>query len=255
MPKITFTDRSQVPEGLDVAEVDGKFVVEVVNKSKLDEFRDTNINITKERDSLKAYRDSVADIVGDDAAAFKATYTDLAATAQKVKDGTLKGTDAITAEVEARTKSMREDFERQLVSKANEARTATENARSWEDKHKRSLIDSAITKAAINPESGVETTALPDIMTRAYGVFKVQDNGSVVPMDGEAVIYGNDGATPMTPDEWVASLKKQAPHFFKRSAGGGSEGGANKGLGGMSPEAISKLSPAQKMELARKAGR
>lgn len=252
MPKITLTDRSLIPDGLDVEEIDGTFVVDVVNKSKLDEFRNTNIEVTKDRDTLKSFRDTVAGIVGDDLEAFKTSYAELSTISQQVKDGKLKGTDQITTEVENRTKSMREDYERQLQAKANEAKTATETGKTWETKYKRTLIDQAVTRAAINPEAGVEPTALPDIMSRAYAVFVVEDSGNVVPKDGAAVIYGSDGATPMTPDEWVAGLKKQAPHFFKRSAGGGSEGGAAKGLGGMSAEDIAKLSPRQKMELARK---
>lgn len=252
MPQIIFTDKSAIPDGLEVSEVEGKFVVNVVDKAKLDEFRENNVIIAKERDALKAFKDTVSPIVGDDLAEFSKTYDTLRGVNQQVADGKLKASGDVDAEVEKRTKAMREDYERQLLAKATEARSASDRAVTSETKFKRTLIDQAITKAAINPDNGVESSALIDLMTRAYNVFKVKDDGNVVPMDGEAVIYGNDGATPMTPDEWLGSLKKQAPHFFKRSAGGGAEGGSNKGFGGMTQEEIAKLSPEQKMAMARK---
>lgn len=253
MPQIIFTDRASVPEGIDVKETeDGKFVIDVVNKAKLDEFRENNVNLAKERDTLRKFHESVAPIVGEDLEAFQTNYAELSGTAQKVKDGKLKGTDAIEAEVENRTKSMREDYDRQLSLKANEAKAAADAAKDWQGKFKRTQIDQAITQAAIKPEYGVENTAIPDLLHRAYSIFSVKDDGNVVPMDGEAIVYGSDGATPMTPDEWVKGLQKTAPHMFKRSAGGGAEGGLNKGIKGMSSADLAKLSPQAKMELARK---
>jgi hypothetical protein len=74
-------------------------------------------------------------------------------------------------------------------------------------------------------------------------------------MDGEAIIYGADGATPMTPDEWLAKLRDSAPYFCKNSNGGGATGNqGNKMFGGMSKEDFNKLSGAQKLALARKSG-
>lgn len=252
MPKITFTDRSQVPEGLEVSEVDGKFVIDVVNSAKLNEFRDNNIAIAKERDTLKKFYETVSPLVGEDVDSFTSSLTELQATAQQVKDGKLKASDQISTEVENRVKTMRDDLDRQLQAKAGEAKAANDKASEWEKKFKRTLIDQAVTQAAISPDNGVEPTAIPDLLYRAYSVFSVENDGKVIPKDGEAIIYGSDGATPMTTTEWVKSLQKSAPHMFKRSAGGGAEGGGNKGLGGMSAEEINKLSAAQKIALARR---
>ena len=56
MPEIVFESLDKVPEGLreHAKEEEGKVKVNVVPKNKLDEFRETNIKLAQERDSLKS---------------------------------------------------------------------------------------------------------------------------------------------------------------------------------------------------------
>lgn len=57
MPDIVYDTLEAIPEGLrENAKKgdDGKFTVKVVLQSKLDEFRDSNIRVSKERDDLLA---------------------------------------------------------------------------------------------------------------------------------------------------------------------------------------------------------
>jgi hypothetical protein len=102
----------------------------------------------------------------------------------------------------------------------------------------------------IAPDSGVRPEALPDVLERAYRLYKVE-NGALIPKQGEATIFGANGADPMSPAEWLVKLRDQAPHYFKGNGGGGAAGGREgEKLGGFSHAEIAKLSPEAKLALA-----
>jgi len=258
MPDITFDTMEAIPDGLKEAakEVEGKFVVNVVPKAKLDEFRDNNLKISQERDGLKQKIDVLAPLIGDDFDGFKTEVERLKTVDQQVKDGKLKGSDNIEAEVARRVESMKQGYEQRLLA-AEQARVAAEkNAGEFDNKYRRSVIDRVITDAVLDPKSGAEARALTDIVERASKVFKVKDDGSVVPLQGEAIIYGADGVSAMTPLEWLGKLKEEAPYFFKQSNGGGANGGGNNGgngktlPNGMTMEQFNKLAPEKRLALA-----
>jgi len=262
MPDISFDTLEAIPEGLreGAKQVDGKFVVKVVPAAKLDEFRETNVAIVKERDALKLFKEALAPVVGEDPVAHAARVRELHQLEQQVKDGALKGTDAISKEVQDRVAQMKADFERQNGDLATRLSTAEQKAVAAEERYNRSIVDRAVTQAVVDETSGALPSALPDILTRAYNVFKVDASGKLVAKDGEAVIYGGDGASPMTPKEWLAKLKVNAPYFFKNSSGGGANGGngLDNGAGGfkgpLSRVDYAKLAPAAKLAYARKHG-
>lgn len=256
MPILEFDTVELVPEGLKEGAKKndlGKFTVNVVLESKLSEFRDNNVKLSKERDDLKGVVDKITPLLGEKKLEeFVAEITDLKTISQRVADGKLKTTEEIEAALEKRTQQMREGYDRQLADQAQKAAASEDRAKVADRKYKQSLIDRTITDAVLNEKSGVETQALPDILNRAYGVFHVEDNGTIVPRDGEAaVIYGADGATPMTAGEWLETLKPRAPHFFKGSSGGGANGSKSKvDYNGMSREEFNKLPAMTRLKLA-----
>ena len=264
MPKLTYDTNDAVPESLReyASEVDGKFVVDVSPTSKVDEFRTTNIAVSRERDTLKATLAKVQPVIGDDLDAFIVSYNELKAIDQKVKDGSLTTSDKVAAEVENRVADMKRTLEERNAATAAKEAAANKRAEQAEAKYKRSLIDQAVTSAVALTESGASPSAIADILQRAYGVFKVDDNGIVVAMDGELKMYSaEDGTTPLKPMEWITTkLKAQAPHLFKSSSGGGAGGGNQNGgsgssggddrFGGKTEAEYRKLTPAQKLALA-----
>lgn len=260
MPDVIFETMDAVPEGLrEYAKRndDGKVTVNVVPKVKLDEFRDTNIRISQERDQAKVFIESVRPFVGEDPAAFKARLEELQGIAQQVHDGKLKGSADVESELTRRTAQMKTEFERQNQEKAREAAEWRQKAELNDQKYRRTLIDRAVTDAVLNERSGAEARALPDILARAYSIFTVQEDGKIVAKDGEAVIYGADGATPMTALEWLGKLKEHAPYFFKNSNGGGANGGGmNQGgtrlPNGLTQADFDKLPAAEKLKAARR---
>jgi hypothetical protein len=256
MPNLTFDTLELIPEGLKehAKQVDGKFIVDVVPGAKLVEFRENNITASRQRDEALAVLAKLKPVVGEDVDTFVTKFGELNTIAQQVKDGKLQGTDAIEAEVVNRVGAMKTGFETQLQEAARKAAEAETRASTSDLKWRRSIVARAVTEAVIDESSGANPSALGDILTRAYGVFQVSDDDKLVAKDGEAVIYGSDGATPMTPKEWLASIRKNAGHLFKGSNGGGASGGTSGAgqFGGLTQEAFAKLSPMAKLDLAHK---
>lgn len=257
MPDITFDSLEKVPEGLreHAKQTDGKFVVNVVPNAKLQEFRDNNIAISKERD---AYKDRVAvlsGLVGEDPEKFKAEVTELRAVAQKVKDGQLKGTDAVQKEVEARLEAATGTLKAQLAEQGSKMSALEQSNTGWKSKYEKQVLHQYITNAVVGKDSIANPEALPDILARAEQVFRVKDEG-IVPMKGDVVMYGSDGTNPMTPREWLTKLVETAPYLGKASAGGGARGSDNaeKRYGGLAKADFDKLPPAERIALARANG-
>jgi hypothetical protein len=257
MPDVTFSNLDLIPvelqEGLKPND-DGTYVINLVPNSKLKEFRDNNVTISKERDDLKLANAGFLKIVGNDAAAFSTELISLRETNQKVQDGQLtdKGdiAETVKARVAEQVESMKKSYEDQLKIVGVELASAKELGTIAETKFKRTLIDRAITEAVLDEQSGANPQALAPILRDAYEIFVVEDDGSVVPKNGDAIIYGNNGTDPMTSSEWLDKLKAKSPFYFKPSKGGGGGGGDNKNLGGFSREDFNKLSPQQKLQIA-----
>lgn len=251
MPDITFKTKDEIPESLRefAKETDGGFKVGVVHES----FRDKNIALAKERDTLKTTVEAFADL-GDDPKKLVAELTDLRDIAQKVKDGTLKKTDEIQAEAErradAKVKGVKDELEAQKkLTAAAEAKAAT-----YEGNYKALTVKQAISQAVLG-DSGANPEALPDILSRANSVWRVSEEGKLVAKDGDTTIYGSDGE-PITPKEWLGKLIKDAPYLGKQSSGGGASHGDGKGVQGtgIAPDAWAKMSATDRLNAARKAG-
>lgn len=255
MPKIIFETLDQVPEWLrnDVKEANGKIEADVVQSTKVNEFRDNNIKLATERDALLKEKEILTTLVGEDVEAFKTEIETLRKTQQEVNDGKLKGSDAIAKEVESRVQNLKGDYEKQIQTASKEVVAWKEKAVSLETKLKNTHIDRAITSAVLDENSGVDPRALPDILERARKVYTVEGDDKLVAKQGEAIIYGSDGATPLPPNEWLEKLKEEAPYFFKKSEGGGATGSDGTLPQGMSQADYDKLSGQQKLVLQRKA--
>lgn len=255
MPEFLFDTDSVIPEELrtEAKKNDaGKFVLNLVPKSKLDEFRENNINVAKERDNFKAFAERAKTIVGEDIDAFSTNYAELQKIKQQVADGTIKASGEINKEIEQRTEAMRQGFEKKSREDAEAQAKLVNQINSLKNDLNKVHVDRAVTAAVMNEKSGAIPEALPHIMAEAYKVFSADgETGEVTPKNGDTIIYGSSGTVPMTPLEWLEKLREKAPYLFKNSSGGGAAGGADKArLGGMTQEQFNKLSPAQKLALA-----
>lgn len=261
MPDIVFNSRDELPEELRASARDaegGKVVVNLVANERLKEFRDSNIAVSKERDQFKAIVDQIsAQFPEFDPEKAVAEIGELRTVAQRVKDGSLKATDDIEKVVTDRVNAMKTSYEQQIATKGQDLQKLAGRNTILETRLREQAIKQMIVTAAASEKAGVQPSAIDDIVSRALGVFVVENDGErIVPKAGDAILYGSDGTTPMSAGEWIETLKDKSPHLFKQSTGGGGNGGAGeKRFGGFSAADVAAMSPEEKLRIANEASR
>jgi hypothetical protein len=254
VPIIKLATKDAFPEGLRelVEEKDGGFVVDVVPKAKLEEFRQNNTTLKVENDGLKNKVTVYEGIVGGDPEKAKAELSELRSIKQQVSDGKLKGSTEITAELERRTAEMKQGYEAQLREQGEKLAAATKEKTDLKNDFDRTKIDQLITSAVLAEDSGVNPAALTDVLTRARSVYKVNAEGKVVAMQGDTIVYGSDGVTPLPPKEWLGKVLTEASYLAKPSAGGGASGDVSGKAGLVNSPEFLKLPPAERIKRFRK---
>ena len=209
---------------------DGKFVLDMeglppgmVEKSRLDEFRNSNTNLLKEKDAL------AAQIEADKAKLSK--LAELEEKQQLIDDKELIEGGRVDELVEQRTArriaNLERDHQGQIAAKDVLIEEHSSKYESINGKY-RSLIIEQNVNHAISEVGSVRGGAWLDVMARAKGVFSVKDNGDLVAMEGDQIIYGKTADKPLTVSEWLTGLTESAPHLFEDSVGGGGGGGKDK---------------------------
>jgi len=220
--KYKFKSREEIPTehaGFYV-ERDGAFVLDadgVIEKSKLDEFRQTNVTLLKERDDLKQRFEGIDPDEVRKLAEEKRRLEE----AQQVKAG------EVDKVIDARLKAARAEWDKQqgVVVADRDALHGRLTA---------IQIDQAVVTEAT--KRGLRATAIPDITSRARLTFKlVSGVPQAFEADGQTARMGKDGLSPMTLADWVDALVSDAPHLFEANAGGGAAG---SGSGGVSNRSV-----------------
>src|ERR1051325_8612918 len=200
-------------------ERDGAWVLDAdgaVDKSKLDEFRASNVTLMKERDELKQR------FAGIDPEEVRKLADDKRKLeeAQQVKAGEL---DKV---IDARLKSARAEWDKLHGVVVGERDALHGRLTAIQ-------IDQAVVMEAT--KRGLRASAIPDITARARVNFKLV-NGvpQAFEADGQTARMGKDGFTPMTLAEGADALVSDAPHLFEANAGGGAAGSGSGGAGNRS---------------------
>jgi len=225
--KFKFKTREEIPaehQSLYV-ERDGAWLLDAegaVEKSKLDEFRNTNLTLAKERDELKQRFDGI-DPEEVRKLADEKRALELKAQGHKPEE--------IEKIVEGRIKTLRGELEKQVSSLSTERDQLTSRLTAIQ-------IDQGVITVAT--KRGLRPTAIPDITSRARMIFKLVNGAPrAFEADGETIRYGKDGVTPMTLEEWVDSQVSDAPHLFESNSGGGAAGASaqphGRGSSGKNP--------------------
>jgi hypothetical protein len=195
-------------------ERDGAWVLDaegIVEKSKLDEFRNTNVSLIKERDELRQRYEGI------DPEAVKL----LAAEKQTLEEEKRLKAGEFDKVLDARLKTAKTEWDKQLTAVSSERDTLNARLSAIQ-------IDQGI--VAVATKRGLRPTAIPDISARARAVFKlIQGVPVAYEPDGKTVRPGKDGLTSMTLEEWVDAQVSEAPHLFESNAGGGAAGNGSGG--------------------------
>lgn len=200
-------------------ERDGAFFLDaegVVDKSKVDEFRTNNLALKNQLAELNARFEGI------DPDAVKTLLAEKAKLEEQklIKDGEVEKL------VENRTKKILGDMEKRASSA--EQLASSLSAQLLEKEIERNIVEAGT-------KLGLRATAIPDLKGRARNIFKIS-GGTVIAVDtdGKTPVFGRDGVTPLTFDEWVARQVVEAPHLFESSAGGGAVGNGSGGVGNRS---------------------
>ena len=215
--KFKFKTREEIPAELQsfYVERDGAWTLDtdgVVEKTKLEEFRTSNVTLLKERDDLKKRFEGID----------PDEVRRLADENRSLRTATLS--EDAKREMDAQLKTTKAGFEKQLAAVTSERDALHGRLTAIQ-------IDQAVVNEA--PKRGLRATAIPDITARARTNFKLV-NGvpQAFEADGQTARMGKDG--PMTLAEWVDALVSDAPHLFEANAGGGAAGSGSGGAGNRS---------------------
>jgi len=232
-----------VPEALQdhYVEKDGSYILGVsgmVDKSKVDDFRENNVKLMKKMESLES---SYGKIDLDE-------YEKLRSVARRQKDKKLIDAGKVEELVEERTKRMKEEYEEQIKGLSTQNETYNRQLEGL-------VIDNAVRE--LSAKEGALATAGEDILLRARSAFKLVD-GQATPHDTNGhVIYGADGVTPMAVNEWMKGLTQSAPHLFATSTGSGSQHGNRSNSEGrtVTRNEFDNMSQLARSEYAKKGGK
>lgn len=132
-----------------------------------------------------------------------------------------------------RTERMRAEHEKAIKAEAERAGKAEGKSAKLAERTLSATLKDAAVKAGVHP------TALDDIALRGRGLWNLNDDGEAVALNGSDVVLGKDGKTPLTPAEWVDSLREAAPHLWPKAQGSdapGSKGGDVPARKGAAPQ-------------------
>jgi hypothetical protein len=170
------------------------------------------------REAEKAFSDLKITFEGID----PAEYHRLQTRVKGLDDAEVYDKQGIEALVARRTESMKTEHERQLAASRRETEQLKGTVADLDHKWRRDRIQTALQSAVA--EAGVFDKAHADAVQRGMAIFTdLDDHGNVIAKQGEDVLYGKDGVKPLTPGEWILSLKAsgQAPHLWAPSGGSG----------------------------------
>ncbi len=147
---------------------------------------------------------------------------------QMLKDGRLddlvaKKVDGVKATYEDQLKGMKGTLEQ----------TASERDL-FRSKYESHVVSEQVGKLAL--ESKVVPSALDDINRRARELFVVNEKGELEARDKDGNLLKNADGDLLTPARFLEALKKDAPHYWPASKGGGL-GGDGADMGGSDIEA------------------
>lgn len=235
MPKLKATVKSldSVPEELRslYSQEGDEYVLDVDGsdyKSKINEFRQNNIDLAKKLDAatsasdeLKKLQETFAEFEGIDPKKAKDALKKM----QSIKEQKLIAENKFEEVFQQRTERMRADHEAQvqaLTANLEKESTSSKNLRSKLSKH---LIDDTLQKA-ITSVARPKSTSMRDILSRGRDIWQLDEEKDVpIPRDRDGkIIYGKEANSPMDVKEWAQNLVSEAPHLFESSSGGGSGG-------------------------------
>lgn len=129
--------------------------------------------------------------------------------------------------IERRTERLKADHQKQLEKLQAALAERDQKLEATGGQVKKLMVEGSLRQAAA--ELGLIPSAVEDALVRAMGVFRVDDQKGLIAEENGSTVFGKDGKNPLTPAEWLESMKEKAPHWFPAPSGGGAGGGTGRG--------------------------
>lgn len=210
--------------------------------SKITEFRENNIKLTKEMEKLKKDMEKYKGVDLDKYNKALESYNK----AEGDEERKLLEAGKFDEVVTRRTSAMKADFDNQIKAKDAAVKAKDSEVSTLRNKLGSLLIDREIQVAISKTGAKLRPSALEDVLARARNTWKINEKGEMHPTDpsGETR-FGKDG-NPLTMDEYANSLLETATHLFEGGKGGGaagsqgSSGSGKRTIDGADPMAFGK---------------
>ena len=199
----------------------------LAQKAKLDEFRDNNRGLKKQLDELK---NAFAPFEGLDPKTLqKATEMQKQFEADEEKKLFAEGN--IQEIVKRRTAVAIDEANNRLAEVQKTLGEKDSSIRKLTDTLAVLTVDREVSKAIEAAGVKIRMGALDDVTRRAREVWRVNEEGKMVPIDPSGDLrYGSDG-NELTMKEFVQKdLVEHAGHLFEGGTGGGAAGGKGPGV-------------------------
>lgn len=233
-------DKTEIPKGLEshYVERDGAYFLDVsdmVEKSRLDEFRTNNIKLSKAKDEIEAKFKKLQPFSGLDDATIDMLaginpdeYKNMKSMIDRIDASKLIDEGKIDQLLSERMARLSKDHESQVKKMSDELSKRGQTINDLNSRLSTILIDSQIQSAA-GKMDGIKSDVMDIVVMMGRQIFRMNESGEIEARDAKGEkIYGKDGAETMTIDEWVSKLPIERPSLFESSQGAGSSGGNNK---------------------------
>lgn len=190
-------------------------------KAKVDEFRNNNVNLMKESETLKNQLSQVN----------VEEYNELKGLRQQIEDQKLIDAGKIDEVVAQRSERMKNQFEQQIDAFKQKVSSLEEHLSTKDKKLAEVTIDTMLTES-LNKVGSLREGAFEDAMARGRRTFKLDDGGNPIPLDitGNPIASKDDPTKYMSAEEWAYEVREKAPHLFEPSSGSAGEQGRGSGV-------------------------
>lgn len=234
--KVVVKSLDEVPEALrdQYTLVGDEYVLDTDDadyKTRIAEFRNNNIDLTrrlsetgekgKKVDELQAM---LAGYEGLDPEKARAALE----TMQKIDEQKLIDAGKMDEVLAQRTTRMVSDFEGQISALNKSLEEERKSGGVYKEKLSTVVIDNSL-QSAVGAVATVRKGAMQDILSRGRNVWSLNEDGTPVPTGSDGkVMYGKDGKSTLSMEEWAQSLVDEANYLFEGSKGGRAGGGMGK---------------------------
>ena len=197
-------------------------------KLKTNEFRDNNLALTKEKETLTTNLGKFSGIDTKKYQELLQKETDLA-DKKLIEAGKIP--ELVEAKTQERVAAMKGEYTGQIETLTSNLEASTSQAALYKNALDSNTIEVAISKAVLEV-GNLKKGALIDVISRAKSTWRVDKDGNPVAMNGDTIVYGKEGKDPITVGEWAQNLAQEAGYLFEGNTGGGAQGSGSFGAGG-----------------------